>query len=213
MLDPNFTQDLPLYDVLKNSYASVKNQKQNMNGYIRDAELSNDNQQTYYNPSSKKLLVSVSGTHNISDLGTDAYLALGHLKDTNRYKEADNILNRAKSKYNTDHATIAAHSLGGSIGQYIGSSKDKVITLDKGATIGTPTRGNENAYRSAGDAVSLLNANATRTKTLNNNSFLGNHKYALLGSFLGPGGALLGGLVDTYKSHDINNIAHEKIFV
>jgi hypothetical protein len=47
--------------------------------------LSNHNQKVYYNPTERKLLYNVSGTHNISDIGTDIYLALGGLKNTNRY--------------------------------------------------------------------------------------------------------------------------------
>ena len=112
---------LDLYDVLKNSYASQNKQKEafKKDGYVYDQKLSNHNEQVYYNPNNKKLLMSVAGTHNISDIGTDIYLAAGHLKDTNRYKEAESVLHRAKQKYNIANATLAGHSLGGLV-QYIG---------------------------------------------------------------------------------------------
>jgi hypothetical protein len=73
-----------------------------------------------------------------------------------------------------------------------------VKTLDKGATIGSRIRSNENAYRSSGDAVSLLNSGNTRMKTLKNkNSNL-----------------FANGLVgQTLKAHDIDNIKDNNIFV
>jgi hypothetical protein len=214
--DKPLTKDLTLYDTLKNSYADKKTQKKQMKqfGYYRDKQLSNDNQQVYYKPDERKVLLSVTGTHNLSDVGTDAYLAAGKLKDTNRYKEADTALNKAKAKYGVDKATIAAHSLGGGISQYIASPKDQVYTLDKGATIGQGTRSNENAYRSAGDAVSALNSGSTRMKTIpNQDGFLGQHKYALLGSLAGPVGTLAGAAYDAYSSHDVDNIKKSKIYI
>ena len=35
------------------------------------------NQQVYYNPNEKKLLMSVAGTHNLRDVGTDFMLGIG----------------------------------------------------------------------------------------------------------------------------------------
>ena len=123
-----------LHEIIKNSYSKKKNPQ--MGGFEYDAQLSNHNQQVYYHPKQKKLIYTIAGTHNLSDVGTDAYLAAGHLKDTNRYKEAKSTLDKAKSKYNVNNATIAGHSLGGSIAGYVGSKGDNVFTLDKGATIG-----------------------------------------------------------------------------
>jgi hypothetical protein len=161
------TDDLFLYDAIKNSYS--KNKAKNLKGYNLDESLSNHNQQVYYNPSKKSLLYTVAGTHNLADVGTDIYLGLGKLKDTNRYKEADRTLKEAKKKYNVNKATVAGHSLGGSIAGYIGNPDvDSIYTLDKGATIGQPVRKGEKAYRSKGDVVSLLNSNDPNMKNLIN---------------------------------------------
>ena len=159
-----------LYDALKSSYGDRQSQDKLKNaGYNYDSMLSNHNQQVWYNPNTKRILFNVAGTHNLKDWGTDLYLAFGELKNTNRYKEARNTLQQAKNKYGNDIKTsVNAHSLGGSIAQYIADKDDKVYTLDKGATIGQKTRSNENAYRTSGDIVSALNANSTRMKTLNN---------------------------------------------
>jgi hypothetical protein len=158
--------ELNLHDVIKNSYS--KSKAKNMNGYMLDSQLSNDNQQVYFNPKEKKLLYSVTGTHNLADVGTDLYLAGGKLKDTNRYKSAKTTLEQSKKKYGVSNATITGYSLGGSIAGYIGGNGDSVFTLDKGATAFQPVRKGENAYRTEGDLVSLLNRNSKNMTTLIN---------------------------------------------
>jgi hypothetical protein len=167
-----------LYDVLKNSYADKNKQMNSLKkeGYKYDSMLSNHNQQVYYNPNEKKLILNVAGTHNLRDWATDAYLAAGKLKDTNRFKEAKNIYNQAKQKYQGSNATITGHSLGGSIAGYIsGDANDKVVTFNKGATIGQKMRANETHYRTRGDLVSVLNTNSKHTQNINNpNKFLKN---------------------------------------
>jgi len=188
---------LKLHTALKASYgdksALEKLEKKN---YKIDKDLSNDNQQVFYNDKKKKLLFTVAGTHNLKDVGTDVWLAAGHLKDTNRYKEAGSTLEKAKAKYNPVNTTITGHSLGGAIAGYIGKKEDKVFTLDSGYTIGQKTRQNNQSYRTSGDAVSLLGAGGTHTTTLKNpNPSSGNI------------------LLDTYKAHDVNNIKDAPIFV
>ena len=166
------TDDLILHDVLKNSYS--KNKAKSMKGYNLDENLSNHNQQVYYNPTNKKLLYSITGTHqtnlfDFNDFGTDFALGAGKLKNTKRYKEADRTLKQAKQKYGVNKAMIAGHSLGGAIAGYVGNPDvDSIYTLDKGATIGQSVRKGEHAYRSKGDVVSLLNANDTNMKNLVN---------------------------------------------
>jgi hypothetical protein len=191
---------LNLHDVLNNSYASRDKQKGAFKnqGYVFDSDLSDINQQIYYNPKEKKLLYSVKGTNPLSlkDLGTDAYLAMGKLKETNRYKEAEKKLQLAKTRYSPKDVVVAGHSLGGSISQYIAGKNDKVYTLNKGATIGQKTRSNENAFRTKGDAVSLLNSNSTRMQTLKNPNII---------TKIRP--------VDALLAHNVSNIKKENIFV
>ena len=160
------TPNISLHSVLKNSYSSKK--AKNMQGYQLDNELSDHNQSVYYNPEKRKLLFSVTGSHNLSDVGTDLYLAAGHLKDTNRYKKAHQGLRDAKAKYGVNNAIVTGHSLGGSIAGYIASNDDHVITLDKGATFGQKIKKNENAYRTKGDIVSVLNTYTPGMTTLKN---------------------------------------------
>jgi hypothetical protein len=199
-----------LYNVTKSGYKNKEKQSKNLNGYIRDNELSSGNHQAYYNPKNKKLLFNVTGTHNLSDVITDGYLAFGGLKNTSRYKEADKMLKKAKEKYKPTSTSVTGHSLGSAIGSSIASKNDKVTTLDGGYTFGQKTRSNNNAYRTAGDAVSLLGANATHMTTLKNDN---KDKFTKIGLNYGLGAAIGGKLIDTYNAHNVDNIKNEKIFV
>ena len=163
-------------------------------GFVRDDALSNDDYQTYYNPESKKLIFSVSGTHNLRDVGTDLWLAFGGLKKTNRYKEADKALKQAKQKYGGAATSVVGHSLGGSIAQNIASKGDDIKTLDAGYTFGQRTRGEH--YRTSGDVVSALGAGAKHTTTLAD-------PHPKTGIFS----------LDSLRAHNVDNIANHDIFV
>ncbi len=186
-----------LYQFLKSTYGDKKAlDKVKQAGYNYDSMLSNSNVKVFHRPSDNKLLVGVAGTHNFSDVLTDIGLAFGQLKGTTRYKEAKDILKEAKQKYNPSETIVGGHSLGGAISQYIASKRDKAITLDKGATIGQKTRSNERAYRTEGDAVSLLAAGAKNMTTLaNRNTATG---------FLPT---------DVLKAHNLTSIKKENIQV
>ena len=182
-----------LYASLKASYGDKKGLKNlEKRGFVKDNELSNDNQQTYYNSKKKKLLYTVSGTHNLNDWGTNAYLAMGKLKDTNRYKEADRNLKLAKLKYNPTRTVLTGHSLGGGIINGIGSSSDKIKTLDAGYTFGQKARSNVKNYRTSGDIVSSLSP-PKNTITLSNPN---------KNTYIYP--------IDALNAHNVNNIKNFK---
>ena len=181
---------MSLHDALKASYKTPNEQKQilGQRGFTRDDSLSSHNQQVYYNKDKNKLLYTIAGTHNLNDWATDVALALGKIKSTNRYKEADNTLKRAQEKYQNAKTTIAGHSLGGTIAQGLHNRADKTVSLDAGYTIGQKTRGKH--IRAAGDVVSLLAPNDKRTKTV-------------------KGGAWF----DILGNHDVGKIKNKRIFV
>ena len=188
-----------LYDAIKASYKPTDRLGKHGN-YIKDTSLSNDNQQVYNNKKKNKLLYTVAGTHNLKDVGTDAYLAAGKLKDTNRYKEAVSTLEKAKAKYKPRKVNVAGHSLGGAIAGYLPA--DKITTLDKGATIGQSIAKNEKAYRTSGDAVSLLNSTSKGMKTLANP----NPKIHI-------GNPLLDVGFNALQAHNVSNVKGQPIFV
>lgn len=178
-------------------------------GFIYDPNLSNEYHQTYYNPTTGKMIFNVNGTnmYDPRDLLTDVYLAAGDLKSTTRYKEAEKAYHDAKNFYHPKNTILSGHSLGGSIASLLPTDKatDKITVLDKGSTIGTETRGNETAYRTEGDPISALTANAKHSVTLENpnkESFgLGVVKY--IANTINP---LFGTLIDMYNAHNVDNL-------
>lgn len=153
-----------LYRVLKSSYGdrSVQREALKTEGYILDEDLSSHNQQVYYKPEERKLVYAVTGTHNLSDVGTDAALLVGSLKSTRRFKEADRVYKQAQQKYEPEKTTVVGHSLGGTIASEVASDKDRIITYNKGAFIKTKTRKNEETYHTFGDPISMLSGNQTK---------------------------------------------------
>jgi hypothetical protein len=83
-MNDRFTSSKPtptLYDSLRVGYLPTKVQQgQEMDrfGFKIDKGLSNENQQVYFNPDTKKLLYNVTGSQSLSDwVNADAKLALG----------------------------------------------------------------------------------------------------------------------------------------
>ena len=185
-----------LYTAVKAAYGNKKAiQKLHNKGYVRDNALSNHNESVFFNPKNKTLLVSGAGTHNLSDVGTDAYLGVGLLKSTKRYKEAENVLKQAREKYKPEHTSISGHSLFGAIANGIASKQDKVTTLDAAFSPNQKVRENVRNVRTSGDIVSVFAPKKTTT-TLTN-------PYGVTG-FL-P--------IDAYRAHDVGNIKREHVFV
>ena len=240
-----------LYDTLRVGY--LPNEKQQGNemakyGYQIDKGLSNDNQQVYYNPETKKLLYNVTGSHSLQDwVNSDLKLALGvkknagkpiiergieallpqswkkgfdrgyenvfgGLKDTTRYKQADETLKQAKAKYAPAETAITGHSLGGRIVQDIAKGSDKVYALDAGSTIGQSVKGgpNRNIYRTAGDVVSGTTAWNSAVKTLANP-----HTSKILPALFSadPKKIAVAGAIDAFNAHSVENIKGSNIFV
>ena len=242
-----------LYDTLRVGYIPSESQKGRemaKYGYVIDKKLSNENQQVYYNPETKKLLYNVTGSQSLQDwVNVDTKLALGGtigkgikaigkplergietllpeawktkfergfenvvggFKDTDRYKQADETLKAAKTKYKPAEVSISGHSLGGRIVQDIAKKSDKVFALDPGQTIGQKVKGNQNIYRSAGDVVSLASAGSKNVTTLANP-----HIRTIIPALISGNPNTIGvsAAIDAYHAHDIENIKGSKIFV
>lgn len=195
----SLNDQLSLHDVLKTGYDYAKGRKKGINkleqqGYILDKSLSNHNHQTYYNKDKNKVLFNVNGTHNAGDWITNLKLGLGiGYKESDRYKQSDKALKAAKQKYNTD-AIVSGHSQGGLTANYIASKNDQVITLDKATTIGGKSKGKN--YRTEGDLVSVLNNGRKNNINLKNN-------YQQTGI----------SAIDMYRSHDLDHIKNQNIFI
>jgi hypothetical protein len=184
---------LSLYDTLSNSYKPIKEQKQfyKQHGYYLDKKLSNDNHQVMYNPTERKLLYTVAGTHNLKDWLVNSTIGIGQFKNTQRFQQSDKAFKEAKRKYNPLESVVAGHSQGGMTAGYIAGKNDKVLTLDRAHFIGNTIRPNETAYRVEGDIVSKLGGGHKNFKTLSNNSIW----------------------IDPVSSHNVEHIKNTKILI
>lgn len=195
---------LSLYTALKAGYGSKEEQINELHksGYQRDDELSTENEQVYYNPYTHQLLINVDGTDAtnkrgmlLQDLGTDAYLAAGHLKDTDRYKSVKKLIEKSKDKYKVTGAILTGHSLGGGLVNLAAGKNDNAVTLDAGFTAGQTARKNVKNYRSSGDWVSTFAPWANTTTLDNPNWKTGNTLY------------------DGYQAHNVDNIKDSHVYV
>lgn len=192
-----------LASVLEAGYGDSKKQENFavQHDYIRDPS-SNDNTQIYFHPPSKSLLVNVSGTHNLSDIKTDALLLAGKLQNTDRYKQAKQAISDAKQKYGVNSAILTGHSLGGGIVQQVAGSNDKVHVLDSAMTLGQRVRKGQNIYRSSGDVVSVFGANKKGVQTIQGKQ-----------SLLSPGLGLFQKAKSMLDAHKVSNIKDKNIFI
>lgn len=166
---------ITLNSVLKAGYGDTTEQNKIANkNFILDKNLSNKNNFVYVNPTEKKIIHNVKGTNPFSfdDIKTDLYLGLGKLKDTNRYKDSNRIINNVRDKYKDFNITVTGRSLGSSIGQTIANKqKDSFIGLNGYYQPFKPTSsygGKFQHYRSECDPISVFGANKTNVKTIQN---------------------------------------------
>jgi|688.fasta_scaffold12347_13 hypothetical protein len=102
--------------------------------------------------------VAFTGTRKIGDWGTDLLLGLGLEKYSTRFRDSKKLMEDVRKKYSAP-ATIVSHSLGGSLSEYAGGKRDKIITVDKGvglAGVGKTIGKNQIDIRTSNDPVSLL---------------------------------------------------------
>lgn len=120
-------------NLLDNSYKKPQAQAKEVNGYFRDDSLSGQRAQVYYNPESKKVIVSHRGTASPQDVLTDVKMIFGN-KTGERFKHGRNIQRQAEEKYGAENITTVGHSLGGTIAERVGKKSGKIVTLNKPVT-------------------------------------------------------------------------------
>lgn len=133
-VNPKLRNDLG--DLLSNSYKSQQEASDNMNkkGYKYDSELSNMETKIFVDDENGEPVIVHRGTVRVKDWVDDAKLALGFGKTTQRVKDAQDINQKVKAKYNKPVHNVG-HSLGGFIAENSGG-KGNIITYNKGAGLG-----------------------------------------------------------------------------
>ena len=147
---------LNLRSVIKNSY----NPQDSIGDFVIDKDLSGKRSQVYINPETNQLLYSIAGTRSGTDIINDARAIGGGLKNTQRYKHADNVLKTAKEKYPDYATTLVGHSLSGAIASRISSAGDRTFTYNSANLLGKD-RDNVVAIRHKNDPISVLGTNSS----------------------------------------------------
>jgi hypothetical protein len=152
--------NLPLETGLNVSYSPLEKAQKTLQpyGYVLDTGLSSRETKVFHNPYENKMIFSVAGTNPLSprDIGTDAYLAfMGNagLRQTNRYKEAKSVLEKAREKYKGSKKVLVGHSLASTIISDIAKPEEKVYGFGTGSGL-FPSQQKGNFYRTAYDPFS-----------------------------------------------------------
>lgn len=145
-----------LKKVLKSSYQSGK---LNDSEFKTNKQLSGKRAQVYYNPVTKKAIVSHRGSASLKDWAvTNVGMALGY-EGGKRFRHARKIQREAEKIYGAENVTTVGHSLGGRIAEKVGKKSNKIITYNKATTLRSllePTSSNQTDIRTSGDIVSEL---------------------------------------------------------
>jgi hypothetical protein len=145
--------------MLKITKASYKTDRaENIDGYIYDKDLSNNNTAVYHNDNN--VIIGFRGTVNIDDLITDVSVIKGTADDI-RFKQAVETYNKVKNKYPNLRIMATGHSLGGSLALYLNSLYNiPVETFNAGMGLGflksNPNSANVLMHVIKGDVISGL---------------------------------------------------------
>ena len=159
-----------LKSFLSGSYSKKKDQKHNIEGYIRDDSLSGRRATVYHNPETGHAVVTPKGTQSIQDWGTNAMTAIGMASKTKRMKHVQKIQNEAAAKYGNQNILTTGHSLGAKLAEKVGQKSAEVITYNKPTTlenIGKRISHKQTDIRTHNDPVSFLAGTQRRQNHIN----------------------------------------------
>ena len=115
---------------LKNSYQDK--QAPEIDGYKRDDELSGKRVAVYHNPETKETNVIHRGSRGSKDwLINNPSYAFGLYENTDRYKHAKDIQNKAEQKYEKNNISTLGHSSGAMTADKLGKNTKNIITLNR----------------------------------------------------------------------------------
>jgi hypothetical protein len=150
-------------------------QNKDLYGFKFDESLSSQKNSVFVNPNSGEVVILYKGTNpvNMEDLWDDFNIILGTETHTSRFNNADELYKDVESKYGKDKLRIVGHSLGASVGMYIGEKHDvETHSYDPGISYRSAFQSHKNnvnksyVYTTETDPVSILryaNTDAHRT--------------------------------------------------
>jgi hypothetical protein len=138
-----------------------------------DRALSNDHTAVWLNPKEKTVYTSVRGTADLDDIKTDVGLTLGIEQHSERFRQSRRHMQTILDRYDGQEwkHVVTGHSLGGSIGEYLGNEfKDDISEIhnfNPGSSVRSvlsnavkaitnTNPGNVHTYHIVGDPISHL---------------------------------------------------------
>lgn len=170
---------LSLSKSLKISYMKTNEEKKRAlkkYGYRLDESLTDHNKTVAYNNDQQKLLFATAGSHNLKDwTHTNSQILLGKLapyglKNTDRFKESAETLERAKQKYKDRKRTnLVGHSMGGTITNYLPyDDQTKGYALNSGFTLMQPIRNKGGKLKNIRVVTDPISALGSVSSNMNN---------------------------------------------
>jgi predicted esterase YcpF (UPF0227 family) len=107
---------------------AAKLKKYGFNDWIQDEELSTPDVAILYNPKTKEVVSSITGSrfldkkHALRDIRSDVSIALGVSRLGSRTRQVKSVVKKAQKKYGEYDHTLSGHSLGGKTAQNISKS-------------------------------------------------------------------------------------------
>jgi hypothetical protein len=175
-----------LKGLLKASYNPVDE----VDGFVRDKDISSKTSQVYYHPETKQTVVAHRGTSGFTDWFNNFAYAIGGpslYKVTPRFKEAQKVQHDAEKKYGVEMLSTIGHSQGGLQSELLGKKGKEIITLNKATRPFTNTiNDNQIDIKTKNDIVSNLNPFQSKNKNeiiipSRSKSLLTEHKIDTLG--------------------------------
>ena len=118
--------------ILQNGYRDKKVQREIVDGFYRDNDLSGNRVQVYQNPNTKQVIVSHRGTSGLLDWANNLSFINGVYKLTPRFRHAKDIQEKAEGKYGNDNEIYTmGHSQGAMLAKELGKKSREIIALDR----------------------------------------------------------------------------------
>lgn len=96
---------------------------QEVDGWEKDVELSNENRTVYQKEGKAKVAFRGTNPKNLKDLGTDLLVGLGLQDKSSRMKNAVKATDMVIAKYGKENVSLTGHSLGGSQAAYVSRAR------------------------------------------------------------------------------------------
>lgn len=101
--------------VSNSAYKKPNRRPKELEGYTLQEDLSDEENVVYVNEEDKKVIVGFRGSKNFKDFKTDIELAVGGIRNTERYDTTLNLVKKVIEMYKGYKIEFTGHSLGGTL--------------------------------------------------------------------------------------------------